>query len=183
RVVLLHHATDIIHGLDRLEADGLVERILRLDLNDEAGRLKLLEEVKAAADFDGLVTFVEFGLPAAAWLAGAVGLGGNAHETVRLGRDKERTRQRSLERGVDAPRFYRIHAEADLPRAADAVGFPAVLKPVAGVTGIEVNRVLNPDRLKEQYRATQELLRNNEHPNPGMLRDVASGGYDMILEE
>jgi carnosine synthase len=180
KIVLLHHTEDQVHGLEQLQADGLVEQVLELDLNND-------EQVRRAVDstgpFDGVVTFIEFGLLPAAQLAKQLGLVGNDPEVVRIGRDKELTRRRSLECGVTGPRFYRISREADTESAARAVGFPAVLKPVGGLTAIEVHRVRGAAELASQYRATQHRLRSNTHANPGILKAVADGGLDMILEE
>lgn len=183
-VVVLDHRADGVIGLDNLRARGIVVDVIPFDpVDDESARLHALDQVRQAGPLDGVVTFVEFGLPTAAWLAQVLGLPGNDYEAVRIGRDKERTRVRSEGCGVPAPRFHRICQEADLVPAAARVGFPAILKPVAGLTSIEVHQVRSPEDLFAQYRGTRRRMETAEHPNPGQLRAVTRGGYDMILEE
>ncbi len=183
RLTLLHEQSDTIHGLDELVTARLVENVLSFDLNHESARSLLLEKLRAEQPFDGVVTFFEFGLPLAAWLAEQLELVGNDPQVVAIGRDKELMRQASLRAGVSAPRFSRIQKEADLLSAAEKVGFPAVLKPVSGLTAIEVHRVNDFQDLVYHYRTTQERMRTEAHANPSLLRAVLSGSPDMILEE
>ena len=161
-----------------------VESAIAVDLGSDApSRRRLLEVVRRNGPFHGVWTFVEFGLPLTAWLARELGLPGNPVDVVELGRDKERMRQRARDVGLSTPRFCRIRNEADLIVAQAKVGFPAIFKPVAGLTSIEVHLVRDSAELLAKYRAVTERMRRADHGNPEMLAAIREQGCEFILEE
>ncbi len=82
---------------------------------------------------DGVTTVqAERAVPMVARLAEALGVPGIGEETARLMRSKPDMRRRLAEAGVPQPRFTTLAAPDDVERAAQEVGFPAVLKPGSG---------------------------------------------------
>ncbi len=52
-----------------------------------------------------------------------------------------KTREALQKAGLPSPRHFLIRAPADIPGAAQHVGFPAVIKPISGAASIGVVRV------------------------------------------
>lgn len=73
--------------------------------------------------------------------------------TPRQARDKAATRRAMRQNGLPTPPVYEIRCDADVEKAAEVVGFPAVLKPVCGSTVEEsVKRLKRKIYCKVQLR-------------------------------
>jgi biotin carboxylase len=84
-------------------------------------------------EIDGVTTVqAERAVPMVARLAEAFGVPGIGAETARLMTHKVAMRNRLAEAGVPQPRFTTLRTPDEAERAAENVGFPAVLKPAAG---------------------------------------------------
>jgi biotin carboxylase len=127
-----------------LRAKELGLRVLAVDRNPDALGLREADEafvvefsdVAAAlsavegVEFDGVLTVsADRAVPVVAAIAEARGLPGIGTETAHLMTHKVAMRRRLAEEGVPQPRFAAIRTLAERYRAADEVGFPAVLKP------------------------------------------------------
>src|SRR6478735_4467722 len=127
-----------------LRAKELGLRVLAVDRNPDAPGLREADEsfvvdfsdVDAAlrtvegVDFDGVLTVsADRAVPVVAAVAEARGLPGIGTEVAHLMTHKVAMRRRLAEDGVPQPRFAAIRSLAERHRAADQVGFPAVLKP------------------------------------------------------
>jgi biotin carboxylase len=127
-------------AVDRNEAAlGLAEADVRfvVDFSD-------VEAVLAAVadeEFDGVLTVsADRAVPVVAAIAEARGLPGIGTGTAHLMTHKVAMRRRLAEDGVPQPRFAAIRILSERYRAAEEVGFPAVLKPAdsGGQRGIFV---------------------------------------------
>ena len=118
-------------SIDMRDADTVFERTL--------AELKLLESEGLAPD--GVCTFNEMSVPIAARLAEAMSLPGNPVVAVDAARDKYATRAIMEAAGLATPPNALIEQEGDLEAAALKVGFPAVIKPIAGAGSMGVVRV------------------------------------------
>ena len=88
---------------------------------------------------DGVMTFAaDRAVPVVARVAELLGLPGIGSETAHLMTNKIAMRRRLADAGVPQPRFAAIRHVREVGAAADAVGFPAVLKPAdsAGQRGL-----------------------------------------------
>ena len=102
----------------------------------------------AVADeqFDGVLTVsADRAVPVVAAIAQARGLPGIGVEAAHLMTHKVAMRRRLAEAGVPQPRFAALRKLSERRRAADEVGFPAVLKPAdsGGQRGIFLVRSLD----------------------------------------
>jgi len=100
---------------------------------------------------DGVCTFNEMSVPIAARLAEALGLPGNPVAAVDAARDKFATRAIMQDAGLATPANSLIEKAADLDAAAKNVGFPAVIKPIAGAGSMGVCRVDTEEELRRIY--------------------------------
>ena len=110
------------------DAPGLAEAdITRIvDFADVDAVLRATRRIK----LDGVLTVsADRAVPVVAAVAEARGLSGIGPETAHLMTHKVAMRRRLAEAGVPQPRFAAVRNLAETRRAADAVGFPAVLKP------------------------------------------------------
>ncbi|MFE0181232.1 ATP-grasp domain-containing protein [Streptomyces olivaceus] len=81
---------------------------------------------------DAVLTFSESQVLATASLAARLGLPGQDIDTAHLLTNKHLQRLRLRESGVDNVRFATMRSLDDWPSALEAVGLPAVIKPVRG---------------------------------------------------
>ncbi|WP_431858693.1 ATP-grasp domain-containing protein [Azospirillum sp.] len=80
----------------------------------------------------GITSSSEYFIATAARLAGELGLPGPDPDAVTACRNKATQRRRLAETGVDWVRHAEVSDPGDAVQAADAIGLPVVLKPVAG---------------------------------------------------
>jgi biotin carboxylase len=138
-------------ALQRVKELGV--RLVAVDRNPEAPGLEIADvgevvdfaDVAAVADVgrrhgvDGVMTFAaDRAVPVVAGVAEALGLPGIGTETAHLMTNKIAMRRRLADVGVPQPRFAAIRHVREVGAAAEAVGFPAVLKPAdsAGQRGL-----------------------------------------------
>jgi biotin carboxylase len=110
------------------DAPGLREADIAkvVDFSDVAAVLKATARLK----LDGVLTVsADRAVPVVAAVAEARGLPGIGVETAHLMTHKIAMRRQLAEFGVPQPRFAAIRSMSERHRAADEVGFPAVLKP------------------------------------------------------
>jgi biotin carboxylase len=116
-------------GVDRNpDALGLeVSDIARVaDFSDPGAVLKAIGRVR----IDGVLTIsADRAVPAVAAIAETLGLPGIGVECAHLMTHKVAMRRELTNAGVPQPRFAALRTIAERRRAADEVGFPAVLKP------------------------------------------------------
>ena len=133
-----HQRNAIVRAKER----GL--RVLAVDRNPDALGLKIADggfvvdfsdvdavlEAVAGESFDGVLTVsADRAVPVVAAIAEARGLPGLGTEAAHLMTHKVAMRRALAEAGVPQPRFAAVRTLSERHRAADEVGFPAVLKP------------------------------------------------------
>jgi biotin carboxylase len=157
RVVAVDRNPD---ALGLAEAD--VTRVV--DFSDPEAVLKATARLK----LDGVMTVsADRAVPVVAAVAEARGLPGIGVETAHLMTNKIAQRRRLADAGVPQPRFAALRTVSETRRAAEEVGFPAVLKPADSGGQRGVFRVESVDDI---YAHLHEAL-------------VASPTEEAILEE
>jgi biotin carboxylase len=134
-------------------ARELGARVVAVDRNPEAPGLAVADEAEVV-DFSDVDAVAEAGrrhgvegvmtvaadraVPIVAAVAELLGLPGIGSETAHVMTHKVAMRRQLAEHGVPQPRFAAVRTHAEARAAADAVGFPAVLKPAdaAGQRGV-----------------------------------------------
>jgi biotin carboxylase len=127
-----------------IQAKELGLRVAAVDRNPDAPGLREADIAKvvdfadaeavlkatARLNIDGVLTVsADRAVPVVAAVAEARGLPGIGVETAHLLTHKVAMRRRLADAGVPQPRFAAIRSLSERRRAADEVGFPAVLKP------------------------------------------------------
>jgi biotin carboxylase len=120
---------------------------------------------------DGVMTFAaDRAVPVVAGVAERLALPGIGAETAHLMTNKIAMRRRLADAGVSQPRFAAIRHVREVRAAADAVGFPAVLKPAdsAGQRGLFL--VASVDDVERHLHASlaqstdEEAILESYHP-------------------
>jgi biotin carboxylase len=128
-------------------------------------------EVGRRHSVGGVMTFAaDRAVPVVAAVAEALGLPGIGRETAHLMTNKIAMRRELAEAGVSQPRFAALRHVREVRAAADAVGFPAVLKPAdsAGQRGLFLVRSV--DDVERRLHASlaqsveEEAILESFHP-------------------
>jgi len=145
------------------EIDASARRILA-----RAGPLKVIDAV-VAADTPMLVL--------AATVAAAMGLPHNPVDAVRAALDKAAQRQRWAAAGVPQPSFRLVPAGDGVRQAAEAIGFPCVVKAVSLSASQGVLRADDPAAAVEAARRIRQVLDDAERPadEPLLIEEYLPG--------
>ncbi len=77
------------------------------------------------------------------------GTSGMSVDTVRGFRDKQLMKERVAAAGVRVPRSARARSLADVQRALEITGYPAIIKPISGAGSADTYRIDSPAALRE----------------------------------
>ena len=141
---------------------------------DAATILEALERDGVHAN--GVLTYWENSVCAAARVAAALDLPGNRPDAVDAVRSKIRMREVSARLGLPTPKAERVRSLDELYAASTHVGFPAVVKPEFGASAMGCVRVDGVEALPGVYSLVREVVRPE---TDGIFR----AGNDLLLEE
>jgi biotin carboxylase len=145
-----------VHGLGDQPRASLPESVQRClssytevrSLWDEAGVLQEVERLPGASKIERVECLWEPCMILAARLRERLGLpGANVEQTLRF-RDKELMKQALDRAGLRTPRHVRAHSVSACWEAAEQLGFPLILKPIAGAGSADTYRVNDADELR-----------------------------------
>ena len=94
---------------------------------------------------------------AAARIREALGMPGMSTDTVRGFRDKQLMKERIKAAGLRVPHSARVRTVADARAAAERIGFPIILKPIAGAGSADTHRCDSPAELERALRTMQHV--------------------------
>ena len=83
------------------------------------------------------------------------GLPGMSPDTVHGFRDKELMKERVRAAGLRVPRSRRVRSEREVRAAAEEIGLPLILKPIAGAGSADTYAVRTPAELEAALQATR----------------------------
>ena len=109
-----------------------VDRVFPTNTKDLGSVKQIAETLKKSENIDGVITFTEHGVPAAAAVADVLGLNSNSEKVALFARDKFRMRQRFQEHEIPNPEFGLISSVNEACSFLNQVGAPIVIKPIIG---------------------------------------------------
>jgi len=116
---------------------------------DEAAMLEEVRAIDARAPIDRVECLWEPAMLVAARLREALGLPGlDVEQTTRF-RDKEEMKRRLDAAGIRTPRHARAGTHREVEEAAERIGFPLVVKPIAGAGSADTHRIDDRAELDE----------------------------------
>ncbi len=110
-------------------------------LLDEAAVVKEVRQWKAAQPLKQVECLWEPGVILAARLREALGVPGQDVAQATLFRDKDAMKQAVANAGIRTPKHQRATNAAECQRAAEQIGFPVIVKPIAGAGSADTFRV------------------------------------------
>jgi len=151
-----------------LEKEKIVDKFVPIDLFDDVDVVvaNCLDGVRRAAaalqisQLDGFTTYWEVAVPLTCRLAEKMGLPHNPVMSVDNSRDKYATRSVMEKAGLPTLKHFKIEFPEDVDKAADYIGFPAVIKPTSCVLSLGVTRVDNREELYTAYKKVTDDMRN-----------------------
>jgi biotin carboxylase len=158
--------------------------VLTADTNDTGTLLPHVERLHELLAFDGVLTSCDYYLPTVARIAARLGLPGPGVRAVESACRKDVTRRVLTDAGVAGPRFA-VHEEwTDLARAATAIGYPLVVKPVDLCAGMLVRRVDDETQLAAAVLALADFPVNarGQRRSPAVLLEELLDGPEVSVE-
>ncbi|HEX9349331.1 MAG TPA: ATP-grasp domain-containing protein [Gemmatimonadales bacterium] len=110
-------------------------------LLDEAAVVKEVRQWKAAQPLKQVECLWEPGVILAARLREALGVPGQDVAQATLFRDKDAMKRAVVSAGIRTPKHQRATNAAECQRAAEQIGFPVIVKPIAGAGSADTFRV------------------------------------------
>jgi biotin carboxylase len=145
-------------------------------LFDEDQSLDIVRRWAGSASFDRVESLWEPCVLLAAKLREAFGAPGMKHEQVVRFRDKDKMKQAVTDAGLRTPRHQRANHGDDAFAAAEEVGYPVCLKPIAGAGSENTFRV---DSTRDMERALAKAGREREY-NVEEFIEAEEYTYDTI---
>jgi len=169
-----------------LTSTGTVEKFVAVDMDDRENLMQnIVNELQTLTlemgHIDGITTFCEMAVPLVSRLAQILNLPHNPVESIDIARDKHAFRTALTQANLPSPVSHSIKSAADLPAAAKAVGFPAVIKPVAGAASLGVVRVDSEDMLAKAYAQVIREMSSYKISSGALM--MANGGGEEEEEE
>ncbi|MBA3456848.1 MAG: ATP-grasp domain-containing protein [Deltaproteobacteria bacterium] len=112
----------------------------------------------------------------AARLTERLGLPGMSVDTVLGFRDKQLMKERVAAAGLRVPRAQRVSSVADVWRAVEAIGFPAIIKPISGAGSADTYKVTSREELAQ-------ILPQMRHVEQAICEEFIAGDeytYDTV---
>ncbi|MEK0316610.1 ATP-grasp domain-containing protein [Cohnella sp. 56] len=132
------------------------EEVLVAETNDVPGLFAFLQPYR----FDGVITVCDYYIETVKEVADFFGLPCPFPEDVKTVRQKHLMRQALDRAGLDNPGYRLASNWEEAEDAAEAIGFPLVLKPVDLASSAFVSLVRNREELQAAYRALEEFPLN-----------------------
>jgi len=108
---------------------------------DEAAVVKSVQQWKAAQPLKQVECLWEPGVILAARLRHGLGVPGQDVAQATLFRDKDAMKRAVVAAGIRTPKHQRATTAAECQRAAEQIGFPVIVKPIAGAGSADTFRV------------------------------------------
>lgn len=154
----------------RAHAEALADRTLRLpDLHDIGAMAAALSAAGVVpGGVDAVSSTLSLCAYPAAQLAEKLGAAGTPAQAVADAQDKGRCREILRDAGVPSLDFAVVRDLDAALEAAAAIGYPAVVKPVAGVGKAAMAIVAGPEELRAFFAGLPEQFRRIRETQPGL---------------
>jgi hypothetical protein len=155
RVLGLGDSTEA--GLPAMAREALSAYLRVGNLWDEQAVVEQVRAWPAARALDRVECLWEPGMILAARLREALGLPGMTVEETVPFRDKETMKQRLDAAGIRTPRHRRAKTASEVRAAAEEIGYPLIVKPIAGAGSADTHRVDGKEELETVLQATAHV--------------------------
>jgi biotin carboxylase len=132
-----------------------VNRVADVDTGDLDACVAAAKALDGAERIEGVITFVEHSVPAAATVAAALGLPFVPTQAALLARDKYRMRRAIADAGVPSPGFGLARSVDEALALGAGLGYPLVIKPLIGGGSMFTRRVDGPAEMRTHFASYQ----------------------------
>ncbi|UCF66997.1 MAG: ATP-grasp domain-containing protein [Acidobacteriota bacterium] len=136
-------------ALPELARTHLADHIHVPSLWDERAVVEIVEQHARRRPLDRVECLWEPGLVLAARLREALGLPGMSVEQTLPFRDKELMKQRLDAAGIRTPHHYRARTVEEVREGVERIGYPIIIKPIAGAGATDTYRIDRPQDLEQ----------------------------------
>lgn len=143
---------------------------------DEADVIRRVSAWLRGRRMDRIVSNWEPLVILAARLRERFGLGGMSVDTVLGFRDKQLMKERVRAAGLRVPHSFRVQGEQEIRRAAERIGYPLILKPIAGAGSADTYKVSS----KAELESAIAVMRHVEVASCEEFIDGEEFTYDTI---
>ncbi len=150
------------------------DNVITTETNDVPALIEYLRGLHAVLRFDGVITICDYYIDTAAQVARALDLPVAFPAQVELERRKDLVREALERAGLPNPRFRITRDWEETLQAANAIGYPLVIKPTDLASSAFVRFIHNEAELREAFDALAAFPRN--------FRDQQRSGL-YLLEE
>jgi hypothetical protein len=127
-------------------------------MHEESALREIVREVRGVGvRFDRVETLWEPLVMLAARLREVLGVPGLRPAQALPFRDKELMKQKLDAAGIRTPRHSRCTSEDEVRAAAERIGYPLMVKPIAGAGSADTHRVNSPDELERVLKLTRHV--------------------------
>ncbi|MGN9759915.1 ATP-grasp domain-containing protein [Streptomyces sp. SD31] len=161
----------------RARAASLADQVVEVDDLSDVDAVRQAMQSADVPHFDAVLTVVQFCVTSAAHLARACGVRGPSPTAVEAAKDKSRCRQILDEHAIPNLRHFVVTSRGEALEAADALGYPVVIKPVSG-TGKLVTTMARGERDITLHFA--EVAARRDALESALTDDI---GENFIVEE
>jgi len=144
-------------GLPEVARRHLSHHIQVRSLWDEAAVVREVQRFASQVRIDRVECLWEPGMLLGAKLREALGLPGMTVAETLPFRDKEVMKQRLDAAGIRTPRHARAVTEDEVRRAADEIGYPVIVKPIAGAGSADTHRCDSRQDLERALRLVKHV--------------------------
>src|SRR2546422_3741326 len=127
-------------------------------LLDEAAVVKSVQQWKAAQPLKQVECLWEPGVILAARLRQGLGVPGQDVAQATLFRDKDAMKRAVVAAGIRTPKHQRATTAAECQRAAEQIGFPVIVKPIAGAGSADTFRVNRSEEHTSELQSRLHLV-------------------------
>lgn len=144
-------------ALPQVAQEHLAYHLQVRSLWDEAAVVREVQRLASRVPIDRVECLWEPGMLLAARLREALGVPGMTVEQTVPFRDKEIMKQRLDRAGIRTPRHARAATESEVREAAELVGYPLIVKPIAGAGSADTYRCNSPADLERALRLVRHV--------------------------
>ncbi len=136
-----------VHDMPAEARDALAHHV-RVDLSDTDAVVSAVRDVARHADIGLVECLWEPYMLLAAQLRAVLGVPGMSYDQTVLFRDKEAMKARLDAAGIRTPHHYRATRADEVREYAERIGYPVIVKPIAGAGSADTHRCDSRDDLE-----------------------------------
>ena len=175
-----------VQGLPEIARQCLSEYLSVRSLFDEQTTVAAIRNWAADESIDRVECLWEPGVVLAARVREALGVPGKSVEQAITFRDKETMKQVLDRAGVRTPRHARATTTQQVHEAAEHIGYPLIIKPIAGAGSADTYPVHDASELEEALRLTKhvpEVSVEEYIEGEELTYDTVCAGGDVLLPQ